>query len=842
MENKGIDVSNLIIARLTREQVKEKFANDPRLEKILTIFDKVDSLDERWIKRGVEEPGLGKTGTLTNFDLTEMMGFKLEKRVPGVDSYATLDNNHDDNITDWELEQYFEVAKNYFGDDIEIEDYRKFLGFAASEGTKAANQRMENAMKETGMSEELIERLGGANMVKEFKLVEKNGEKYYEREVDGFKEVRDINGKLLEVREQNSGVIGYEGMEEISRYDETGETSTSYINHKTGEEVHFKYGQNPDDKSHKIHVKDGVAVKQSVEFASDRYEDEKLQLEDIVFGAGKPDSTRVSFKYDENNKLVGIDIKDQSLETDKPRGFMTDGEVFLTHVPKQTSVDNSTVEALKSMLDGGARYGEDYDLKIVDGKLKVLPKIKNETGKEAPELKNDAFDKYKDLVSKGVHANEDFEVEYDENGNFQYKLYNNQAREFDATYKSEVYDKDGNFISSLTVKDGEVISEKMVNGQKQTSKMSFEDAFMGLMLEGDFSTAGEILGDADLIDGGYNVFAFADKYKEKTGRELVLDVFDAIQKNPDAKNVNGMRKLLSSFQPSGSLPLSSNEQREGVLKNYQACYDEFKKITSFDPYNSPIASMLPKIERVRNGGNSFSEKVNNDSFDVEIASGKVSVSKNGGEKLSIDVSGFPENYIKNTLSKLNAAVLYDIAKTGTALKLNDNLAGDSFGGSLNGFYRRGEIQLDPNSTVGQRAVNLIAHECGHMCDEIDDKDNAIKAIKEQLKDPWATFNVDKPLTVNELLEKQGTRQMVSITDEKLKETFQKEFETYRQNAPKLNPNNTYALSSMTEFFAESYSLLNLGHCKSAYVIANYFPETFARAKEIMEENRAFREK
>ena len=44
-----------------------------------------------------------------------------------------------------------------------------------------------------------------------------------------------------------------------------------------------------------------------------------------------------------------------------------------------------------------------------------------------------------------------------------------------------------------------------------------------------------------------------------------------------------------------------------------------------------------------------------------------------------------------------------------------------------------------------------------------------------------------------------------------------------------------------EFFAESYALLNMGTCKSEYVIANYFPETFARAKEIMEENRAHRE-
>ena len=841
MENKGIDISNL--AGITREQVKEKFANDPRLDKILTIFDKVDSLDEKWIKRGVDKPGLGKTGTLTEYDLTEMHGLKLEKRSSDGASYASLDNNHDGNITDWELEQYFEVAKNYFGEDIDIEDYRKFLGFAASEGTKAANQKLENTMKETGMSKELIERLGGTDMVKEYKLVEKNGEKYYEREVDDFKEIRDINGKLLERRFKKSDVIGFENTEEISRYDEIGEISTSYINHETGEETHFQYGKNPGDKSYKINIKDGVAVKQSHEPSADDDEWKNMQLEDIVFGAGSPDSTRVSFKYDANNQLVGIDIQDQSIEADKPRGFTTDGKAFLTHIPKKTSADNSTVEALKSMLDGGGRYGEDYDLKIVDGKLKVLPKIKNETGKETPELKGNAFDKYKDLVSKGVHQDEDFEVEYDENGNFRYNLKNNQAREFDANYKSEVYDKDGNFISSLTVKDNEIISEKMVNGEKQISKMSFNDAFLGLALEGNFSTAGEILGDADILAGGYDIYKLADKYKEKTGRELILDVYDAIQNTPEGKNLKGMRNLMAKMQPHGISEFDPNDKRAGILKNYQAGYNEFKELTNFDPYKSQIAGLLPKVERIQNGDNAFTEKVNNDSFDVKIANGKVLVSKNGGEELSIDVSSFPENYIQNTLSKLSASVLYDIARTGTALRFNDQLYGDSFGGGTNGQYHplKREIQLDPNATTGMRAVNVLAHECGHMCDEIDDKENAIKAIKEQLKDPWATINVDKPLTVNEILEKQGTRQMVSIGDEKLKEIFKKEYEKYKQNPPHVNSNAEYALSSMTEFFAESYSLLNIGNCKSAYVIANYFPETFARAKEIMEQNRAFRE-
>ena len=122
------------------------------------------------------------------------------------------------------------------------------------------------------------------------------------------------------------------------------------------------------------------------------------------------------------------------------------------------------------------------------------------------------------------------------------------------------------------------------------------------------------------------------------------------------------------------------------------------------------------------------------------------------------------------------------------------------------------------------------------------KDNAIKAVKEQMKDPFLTLNRDKPVTINELLEKQGTLQPVSIADEQLKEKFKKEYEEYCKNPPNVNENAKYALDNLAEFFAESYSLLNIGTCKSEYVIANYFPESFARVKEIIEQNRQLREK
>lgn len=59
--------------------------------------------------------------------------------------------------------------------------------------------------------------------------------------------------------------------------------------------------------------------------------------------------------------------------------------------------------------------------------------------------------------------------------------------------------------------------------------------------------------------------------------------------------------------------------------------------------------------------------------------------------------------------------------------------------------------------------------------------------------------------------------------------------------PNVNENAKYALTSNLEFFAEAYALLNTGSSKSEYVIANYFPKTLARVKELMEQNRALRE-
>ena len=819
-----LNIQNLGSGKISKADLEKYFANDSRLDKILSIFDKINSLDGE------------NTEFLSDIDLTEMSSLRYAKDSNGLKTFASLDNRNDKNITDYELETYFNKAKEFYGEDILLDDYKKFLEFAISKGNEEYISEIEEVSRATGMSKELIENLGGPSLAQEYQVIVKDGVKYYQRTVDGFTQLCDENGKLVELREQESTHLGYEDYEQITTFNEDGSSTESYLNHETDEQIKFHYAQNPEEKSYKMHYKDGVAVKQTVGDGDKPWKD--MQLEDIVFGVGTPDTTKVSFKYDENNQLTGIDIKDENLEEDAPRGYISDGTIYLTHIPKKTNLEKQVFESIKQMVDGGARYGEDFDLKIVDGQLKIVPKIKNETGEETPELKGDAFKKYKELISKGIHAGEDFDVEYDENGNFRYSYKNNQAKEFDAEYKTEVYDKAGNLISSLTVKDGQIIQEKNINGKVETLKMSFDDAFIQFLIEGNFAMAGEILGKDDILSGGYNIYPMAEKYKQITGKELIGDVYDELKSHKD----NGTANLMAKLQPHIAYNINHHSKEE-FIKNYQEGYEQFKDIMQFNPYDSQIADLLPKIQRVQHSGNSYTEQINNNKFDINFTNGEIIVTKNGEKVGNLNVSKFPQNYVKNVLLKTPANVLSDMIECGIELILDDSLGDSLSTKGTNGFYKptgKGQITLDPNALIGNRAIKTIVHEAGHMCDHIDSKENAIKAIKEMMKDPWTDFGRDKAVTINELLENWGTLQPVSIHDEKLKECFEKEYAKFRKNPPNINENAQYALTSMVEFFAESYALLESGTCKSEYVLANYFPESLARVKEIIEENRAYR--
>jgi hypothetical protein len=558
-----------------------------------------------------------------------------------------------------------------------------------------------------------------------------------------------------------------------------------------------------------------------------------MRLDDIVFGAGTNDSTKVSFKYDENNRLAGLDIQD--MKTPK-KVLIKDELERIAYITEQTTVDDAVAEAIQEMLDGGGRYGEDFDLEVKDGKLKLVPKVINETDGEIPELAGDAFNRYKELIGKGVHAGEDFDVIYQEDGTFRFDLKNNQATDFGASYKNEIYDSNGNFLSSLTVVGDKVIKETALNGERNTVEMPFEEAFMQLLIEGNFSIAGEILGKNDLLSGGYNIYKSADQYKQIFGRELIADVCDKKEVSKNSREQKAYKNLLNKLLPHS---MYYGQSKEYAIQDYIDGYNEIKFVLDFNPYDSKMAGILPNNERIMNGEKSFTERCNNDKFEVEYDDKTIKISKNGKGVKEVDVSNLPPSYVQENLVKIPASVLYDMAICDIKLKVDDTVCERAAG-----YYKPTEnsISLDPNVTSSNRLLQVIVHESGHMCDFINDVENAKRAVKELMKDPMMHIGRDKPLTLSEAVENLGTNQSVAIQDEKLSEIYKKEYENFIKNCPKINNSFTYALTDMVEFFAESYTLLNMGADKSEYVLINYFPQSLQRAKEIMEANREFYEK
>ena len=126
---------------------------------------------------------------------------------------------------------------------------------------------------------------------------------------------------------------------------------------------------------------------------------------------------------------------------------------------------------------------------------------------------------------------------------------------------------------------------------------------------------------------------------------------------------------------------------------------------------------------------------------------------------------------------------------------------------------------------------------------IEDKENAIVFLKEELKNNhMADMYRDKPLTLEELLQKRGIFQPSSGGDVDFIACFNEENQKFVAADVKINRNACYCTTSLQEFFAEAYALYTTGHCKSEYVICNYFPKTFMMFVEKLEQNRAEREK
>ena len=751
------NVSHVRSAKITKESLTKAFEHSKRLNAMLTIFDAVNTFDD-----GIEvEENPNK---LSSF---------------GLQAFSNrMDNGKDGFVNDWELDNYIKLYGDRFTNEVTKDDIKEFLDFANKNGqiidedyAKRKSTVNEKIAKKLGVPKIAIDKITNRLAIGEdawqLKVITQNGKRLIKATFDEKNHrIYDLQGNLLEeMGDGYSGVssefgdLGEIGDEftNIAKYKNGEVVSDTYINETTGELIRY-------EGNSEYRLKDGVGIKRSVD------KNNKVKIDELVFDNGEKGKTKLELKYDKEGNLSGLDIKDEKEQNPEPiiKGYGNDYWSYREILQKSDKSENKviteqTMKMIKDLLDNGAKYGQDFDLEVKDGKINVKPKIKNETGKPTPELKGEALEQYKHLVTNNAHANEDFEVEYDEDGNFKYNYLNNQAREFGVDYKSEKYDKNGNKIYSMTVQNGIVTEEKMVNGQMQKTTTPLDDKLLDMCLKGDFAGASKLLGPG-IMNGGYNFYKLADKYKEQTGRELVLDAFHSDQ--PNAKSL--CRRMTN-----GAFTEDTNE--EWLMKNYNRVKADFEKITNFDAYKSPVADMLPRIQRTQTDKTHFTETFNGKTYNVTVGEKQITVSLNG-QSYNIDTSHSSKEYTQNVLSKLNAQVLYDMAISKINLRFDEKME------YAHGEYKYEDntIYIDPNSTVSARMLQMISHEAGHMMDWIHDRDAAINMVKESLKDPLANMGRNKPITVDEVLKANGDFASVSRGDNVLKQLYYEELSAFEK--------------------------------------------------------------
>ena len=798
------------VSGITKNLVQQTFAGSKNLSAMLSIFDKLNARD-KW-KKMDDTP---------EDELSDMAARFLPSRV---------DNSKDGYVNDFELDYFLQCYGKEF-EGITKEDIREFLDFMNMEGIKQRakseekeNLKNANTAKKLGIPKEVVDKIAKDDYVDQYRIVNYNGKKVLRREAGDNYRIRDLQGNVIEesgseycnvdagfgdLASNNNG-----NFSSVTKYDSKGNIiSETYTNEETSEKIRY-------ENNTEFRLKDGVGVKRRLD------KNNKPYIDEIVFDTDEKVKTKLNLKYDENGNLTGININDESKSNAEPdkemRGFQTDGMIYITHMPElpqQTRLGAESFSMIKDLLDKGAKYGQDFELAIENGEIKVKPKIKNNTDKQVPDLKGDALEKYKHLATNDAHADEDFDVIYDEDGNFTFDYKNNQAKEYSVDYKTEKYDKNGNKIYSLTVDNGLVTEEKIVNGKLEKSEMPLDDKLMEMLLAKDFAGASKLINYG--ADGGENpCYALAEKYEKITGHNLVADAF--------ASGQEGAKTLVNRL---GAYDAKTPDE---AVKLYNQAKEVNEKRKGFDINKSQIAYLIQKSERHNIDSSHFTENINGLNFDVKINKNTITVSLNG-KSFNINASGVSQKFVENVLSKINAQILYDMAISKIQIKTDDKLDY-----TTNGFYnnRSNTIFINPNSTINGEMIRVISHESGHMVDCIEDRDNAIAFAKVQLRDALINEGRDKPVTVQEILESNGLNVSVSDSDETLNQCYNEEKRNYYKIKDKCG--DLYALGNIHEFFAEAYCLITTGRCRNNYLMATYFPKSVARVKEIIEQNRNFK--
>ena len=232
-------------------------------------------------------------------------------------------------------------------------------------------------------------------------------------------------------------------------------------------------------------------------------------------------------------------------------------------------------------------------------------------------------------------------------------------------------------------------------------------------------------------------------------------------------------------------------------------------------------------------------------FTVSLNGTEINIKNSAGETSSIDLADLLKNTtvyeraaLEKTISELPGEVLWDLSKECSRIKINDNpftIKGSDFREAGHYSSRDDDITIidaglynfpnllskDVNKSFNTTSLReVVIHELGHAID-----------YNGYLKNSPSSENSFKDTFEQEL---KGY-----LAAGKVQYKYEPDFiKTVDIDQGTIDFNTCYATASEREMFAECYTLLMNGDCKSKEHIEKYFPKTLQAAKALLQEIRA----
>lgn len=453
-------------------------------------------------------------------------------------------------------------------------------------------------------------------------------------------------------------------------------------------------------------------------------------------------------------------------------------------LPEKSSTQNLPIEInetekekLKNLINSNAKFGEEFMLDLSNNNLKIVPVLRDESGNMIPNipdsLKNDMLNLLQNRFSKG----KDFDIKI--NGrNFELYLNSAKARDYkDGEIKTTYSSNTKTEIKSI----GDERTKTTNNGNTTTEvKENISDKLLEKLLIGDFKTAGDYLGQAKDL----NLYPICKKYQDMTGKNLMSEVLD--QYNYEKID----SKIIELLAPT----INWSENTQIGFKTVQAEYDNnmqtFSKLNDFDIKKSQIGKELYSLNKKEIiSDNQYTQQIGNNSYKVTETGDSIQIEKDN-KAYSIKLKGADEN-LKRLIYNSNASNLYRVASLGIKL----------------GFK-----ELDPNQEAKFDIKNNVLYLDPEKITENKIEQSFANGVGHTYYTEYSPKNYDIEMTFSEEL-----------------------YNFYKSNDRLNSTDFSVCANDIYEMVAESAALLTTGKAKSEYTIANYFPKTFAIAKQIIEE-------